>query len=164
MPLSPGFTEYVLELLQDFGGIEAKRMFGGAGLYRDGVMFGLLDDDAVFFRVDDALQAELAAQGSVPWVYSMKRDGAVREMGYWRMPETAADDPDEAVAIARRSLAAAVARKAERAVKPKKAAKAKTVKAARSASAAAKSKKSGSAPAKTKTGRGKANSLRTPKR
>ena len=93
-------------------------MFGGAGLYRDGVMFGILDDDAVFFRVDDALQAEMQAQGSVAWVYSMKPDGSIRSMGYWRMPETAADDPDEAVALARRSYAAALARKALRAKKP----------------------------------------------
>lgn len=99
-------------------------MFGGAGLYRDGVMFGILDDDAVFFRVDDALQAELEAQGSVAWVHSMKPDGSIRSMGYWRMPETAADDPDEAVTLARRSYAAAMARKSRPAktssAKPKK--------------------------------------------
>ena len=116
----------MLELLAGFGRVEAKRMFGGAGLYRDGVMFGILDDDAAFFRVDDALQAEMEAQGSVPWVYSMKSDGSIRSMGYWRMPETAADDPDEAIALAKRSYAAAIARKAVRAKKPatKKAAKA----------------------------------------
>lgn len=52
-------------------------MFGGAGLYREGVMFALLDDDVIYFRVDDALEADLKAQGSAPWVYSMKRDGGV---------------------------------------------------------------------------------------
>jgi DNA transformation protein and related proteins len=117
MPLSPGFSDYVLELLQDFGPLEAKRMFGGAGVYKNGVMFMVLDDDAAFFRVDAALEAELKAQGSVAWSYSMKGDGVVRDMGYWRMPETAADDPDEAVAIARNSYAAALARKAVRAKK-----------------------------------------------
>lgn len=121
MPLSPGFSDYVLELLAGFGRVEAKRMFGGAGLYRDGVMFAILDDDVAFFRVDDALQAEMEAQGSVPWVYSMKPDGSIRSMGYWRMPETAADDPDEAVALAKRSFAAAIARKVVRAKKPAKA-------------------------------------------
>ena len=72
------------------------------------------------------LQAEMEAQGSVPWVYSIKSDGSIRSMGYWRMPETAADDPDEAIALAKRSYAAAIARKAVRAKKPaaKKAAKA----------------------------------------
>jgi DNA transformation protein len=125
MPLSPGFTDYALELLAGLGRVEAKRMFGGAGLYRDGVMFALLDDDVLFFRVDAKLEAELKEQGSAPWVYSMKKDGAVRDMGYWRMPETAADDPDEAVAIAKRAYAAAVKRKELRGAKPAKKAAAK---------------------------------------
>ena len=143
MPLSPGFADYVLELLAGFGRLEAKRMFGGAGLYRDGVMFAILDDDVVFFRVDDALEEELKAQGSVPWSYSMKRDGAVREMGYWRMPETAADDPDEAVAIAKRSYAAALARQAKRADSPatEKAAAKAPIKAPRKAAAKPKAQK-----------------------
>lgn len=120
MPLSPGFADFALELLTGFGRLEAKRMFGGAGLYRDGVMFGILDDDAIFLRVDDALQAELKAQGSVAWSYSMKPDGTVRERGYWRLPESAVDDPDEAVAIAKRAYAAALSRQAKRAKSPAK--------------------------------------------
>jgi DNA transformation protein len=119
MPLSSGFSDYVLELISGLGRVQVRRMFGGAGLFRDGVMFGLLLNDVVYFRVDDALAADLKKQGSAPWVYT--RNGKPREMGYWRMPETAADDPDEAVAIARRAFAAAVARKAEGAApKPRK--------------------------------------------
>lgn len=119
MPLSPGFTDHALELLAGLGGVEARRMFGGAGIYRDGVMFALLDDDVIYVRVDDALQVELEAQGSVAWTNSMKPDGSIRSMGYWSLPETAADDPDAAVAIARRALTAAVKRKALRETKPK---------------------------------------------
>lgn len=118
MPLSPGFSDYVLELLAGVGRVQARRMFGGAGLFRDGIMFGVLLNDVVYFRVDDALQADLKAQGSEPWVYTRK--GESREMGYWRMPETAADDPDEAAEIGRRAFAAAVARKAEREKRPAK--------------------------------------------
>jgi DNA transformation protein len=119
MPLSPGFSDYVLELVSGLGRVQAKRMFGGAGLFRDGVMFGLLLNDVIYFRVDEALAADLKSQGSAPWIYT--RNGKPREMAYWRMPETAADDPDEAVVIARRAFAAAIARKAERAApKPRK--------------------------------------------
>ena len=118
MPLSPGFSDYVVELLAGLGRVEARRMFGGAGLFRDGVMFGVPLNDVVYFRVDDALQADLKAQGSDPWVYT--RNGEAREMGYWRMPETAVDDPDEAVDVARRSYAAAVKRKGDGVTKPKR--------------------------------------------
>ena len=132
MPLSPGFSDYVVELLSGLGRVEARRMFGGAGLFRDGVMFGVLINDVVYLRVDEPLQADLKARGSEPWVYT--RNGEAREMGYWRMPETAADDPDEAVEVARRSHAAAVKRKADGAAKPRKSA-------ARKAPAKAKAKK-----------------------
>jgi DNA transformation protein len=114
MPLSQGYADYVLELLEGFAPLEVKRMFGAGGLYKDGLMFGVLDDDALYFRVDDALEAELKAQGSTPWSYSMKRDGTTRDMGYWKMPDTAADDPEEALALARRSYAAATARAGKR--------------------------------------------------
>ncbi len=123
MPLSPGYADYVLELLEGFGPLEIKRMFGGAGLYRDGVMFAILDNDALYFRVDEALQADLAAQGSTPWTYSKKPDGRGPNMAYWRLPDTAADDPDEAVAIARKSHAVSQARATKREPRPKAAKK-----------------------------------------
>lgn len=105
MPLSPGFPDYVLELIAGFGKVEVKRMFGGAMLLRDGVGFGILDDDVFFLKVDTALGAELKKQGCKPWVYSVKKDGTVRDIAYWSLPDTAADDPDEAVALVRRSFA-----------------------------------------------------------
>lgn len=107
MPLSPGFPDYVLELLASFGRIETKRMFGGAMLSHQGVSFAILDDDTFFLKADAALGAELKEQGSKPWHYSVKKDGTVRDIAYWSLPDTAADDPDEAVTLARRSFAIA---------------------------------------------------------
>lgn len=109
MPLSPGFPDYVLELLADFGKIEMKRMFGGALLSHKGISFAVLDDDTFFLKADTALGAKMKEQGSCPWSYSVKKDGAVRDLAYWSLPDTAADDPDEAVALARRSFAIASA-------------------------------------------------------
>ena len=123
MPLSPGFPDYVLELLAGLGRIETKRMFGGAMLSHKGVSFAILDDDTFFLKVDAALGAELKEQGSEPWHYSVKKDGTVRDIAYWSLPDTAADDPDEAVALARRSFAiasTAVKAKAAKKVAPAK--------------------------------------------
>lgn len=41
MPLSPGFPDYVLELIAGFGKVEVKRMFGGAMLSRGSVGFAI---------------------------------------------------------------------------------------------------------------------------
>lgn len=133
MPLSPGFTDYVVELLAGFGKVEVKRMFGGALLSRGGVSFAVLDDDTFFLKADPALGAELKAQGCKPWSYSVKKDGTVRDIAYWSLPDTAADDPDEAVALARRSHA--IAAQAAKDKPKKKAAKAPARKAAKAKAA-----------------------------
>jgi DNA transformation protein len=38
----------VLEQMADFGFVTARRMFGGAGIYRDGMMFALIADDVLY--------------------------------------------------------------------------------------------------------------------
>jgi DNA transformation protein len=111
-----GFHAFVEELFAGLGPVRIRRMFGGAGVYAGDVMFALIDDETIYLKTDDALKAELAAEGSVAWVYS-RAPGKWEETSYWRLPEAALDDPDEAVAWARKSLAVAEARAAQ---KPRK--------------------------------------------
>lgn len=129
MPLSPGFVDYVSELIAGFGKVEVKRMFGGAGLYRDGVGFAILDNDTFFLKADAAMGAELKKRRCKPWVYSVKKDGTVRDIAYWSLPDTAADDPEEAVELVKRSFVIAARAAKEKAGKKKPAAK-KTAKTA----------------------------------
>jgi DNA transformation protein len=44
MTVSNGFLEYIIDQLAKWGDVTAKRMFGGAGLYCDGKMFGLVSN------------------------------------------------------------------------------------------------------------------------
>jgi DNA transformation protein and related proteins len=114
------FHDYVKELFAGLGPVQVKRMFGGAGGYADGVMFLLLADDAIHIKVDDALKAELRAEGCGPFVWepqSGPRAGEKVDLGYWRLPDSALDDPDEAAVWGRKALAVA---KAKAASKPKK--------------------------------------------
>lgn len=118
-----GFHDFVRELFGGLGPVQIKRMFGGAGGYADGVMFLLLADDAIYLKVDGMLKAELAAEGSGPFVWAPTkgpRAGEQVEMGYWRLPDSALDDPDEAVIWGRKALAVATAK----AAKPKRKTKA----------------------------------------
>ena len=112
-----GFADFVQELLEGLGPVRIRRMFGGAGVYAGDVMFGLIDADVLYLKTDEALRAELADQGSVGWAYS-RAPGKWEETSYWCLPETALDDPDEAVGWARRALAVA---EAKAAADPKKA-------------------------------------------
>jgi len=115
------FHDFVRELLVGLGPVTIKRMFGGAGVYSDGAMFGLIADDALHLKTDEALRRDLTAEGSGPFVWtptSGPKAGQAVEMSYWRLPEAALDDPDEAVRWARRALD--VARIAGPAKKPRK--------------------------------------------
>jgi DNA transformation protein and related proteins len=120
MSLSPDFAEYAQELIAGFGKVEIKRMFGGASVTHNGVGFGILDDDTFFLKADVALGDELKKQGSKPWHYSVKKDGTVRDIAYWSLPASAADDPDEASALAKRSFEIATKAAAEKGKKPAK--------------------------------------------
>lgn len=114
------FHDFVRELFAGVGRVEVKRMFGGAGAWCDGVMFLLIADDTIHIKVDDALKAELRAEGCGPFVWEPQggpRAGEKIDLGYWRLPDSALDDPDEAAVWGRKALAVAKAK--AKAKKPK---------------------------------------------
>src|SRR5271167_3713063 len=111
---------FAVDLFSGLGPVEARRMFGGAGLYGDGVMFGLIDDDIIYLKVDEALKADLAGAGSRSWIYTERKGpkaGIPQETSYWSLPESALDDPEDACAWGLRSLAVARAIKAAKPVR-----------------------------------------------
>src|SRR5438045_1184991 len=52
------FVEHVLDLLREFGPVTAKPMFGGWGLYHEGLFFALIAEDMLYLKVDEANRAE----------------------------------------------------------------------------------------------------------
>jgi DNA transformation protein len=110
MPANPDFTEFVQDLFAPLGGISARRMFGGAGLYCRGVMFGLVYDDAIYLKADAESSQDFLARGCGPFTYEGK--GKPVRTSYWQMPAGLVDDQEEAVLWAKRALAIAKAQKA----------------------------------------------------
>jgi DNA transformation protein len=106
---------FACDLFSGTGRVEARRMFGGAGLYAEGVMFGLIDDGRIYLKTDEALKRALANAGAVSWIYTERKGpkaGIPQETSYWSLPESAIDDPEEASDWGRRALAVALALKA----------------------------------------------------
>lgn len=117
------FHAFVTELFAGLGRVQIKRMFGGAGGYADGVMFLLLGDDTIYLKADDALKAELEGEGCGPFVWEPQngpRKGEKIDLGYWRLPDSALDDPDEAARWGRKALAVAKAKAASKSKVPRK--------------------------------------------
>ena len=93
MPVSNEFAEFVCEALSGIGEISTRRMFGGAGVYHDGLMFGLIADDVLYLKADESNIPDFEAEGKGPFVYAGK--GKPVSMSYWEVPERLFDDPDE---------------------------------------------------------------------
>jgi DNA transformation protein len=105
MAVSESLVALLHEQLEPLGGITFRRMFSGAGVYCDGVIFGLILRDALHFKVDDGNRAAYEAEGMEPFSYEAQ--GKVRQIGaYWRVPERLFDESDEMIEWARAALAA----------------------------------------------------------
>ena len=109
MPVSPSYRAYVLEQLSGLGTVAARAMFGGLGLYHDGLFFGLVDDDTLYFKVDDTTRPAYEAAGSGPFRPTAD-DGP--SMGYYEVPgevlesrEALARGAQRAIEVARRKAA-----------------------------------------------------------
>jgi DNA transformation protein and related proteins len=106
MTASDGFIEFVKDQLEALAPIAVRRMFGGAGIFCDGVMFALIVDDTLYFKADDSNRGDFEAEGLAPFSYET-RNGRNTIMSYWRCPDRLFDDPDEMAAWARKALTAA---------------------------------------------------------
>ena len=115
MTASQGFVELLKDALSGLGPVSVRRMFGGAGVYADGVMFGLVADDTLYLKADDETKRAFEAEGLDRFGYDAR--GKRIDLPYWRAPERLLDDPEEMVAWARTALG--VARRAAVA-KPKR--------------------------------------------
>ena len=115
MVASATFAEFLREQLAPLGRITVRRMFGKTGVFCDGVMFGKVTENTLYFRVDDQIRVTFReAEAFPPLNYAKK--GSTIDLSFWRVPERLFDEPDELVTWAQAALAAArrVAAKRER--------------------------------------------------
>jgi DNA transformation protein len=104
--------DFIRELFAPFRPVAVKRMFGGIGIYADGLMFGLVFDGVVYLRVDETSVPSFEREGSAPFVYPHANHHVGRpSRHFWRLPERLYDDPDELAVWAGRALAIAEQRK-----------------------------------------------------
>jgi len=87
------FTSYVVELMQSIGPVRAKAMFGGYGIFLEGLMFGLVVDSVLYLKADKETEEEFKARGLEPFTYNQK--GKEFQMSYYQAPEEALEDDEE---------------------------------------------------------------------
>ena len=99
------FVAHLVEVFHAFGPIQARRMFGGHGLYHAGLMIGLVADDVLYLKADDATLPAFRAAGCTPFEYV--KNGKAMKMSYLSAPASIFDDPQQAREWAARAYGAA---------------------------------------------------------
>ena len=106
------FIDYLHEVFQDFGTITSRKMFGGYGIYHDGVMIALVADDMLYLKADQTTEKEFIDQGMTAFEYD--KAGKKVRMSYYLAPEEIYDDPDQAVYWAKLAYRAALTAKSKK--------------------------------------------------
>ncbi len=102
MGVSEEFVDYVVEQLSGWGEVSVRRMFGGAGLYREGTMFGVLAEDVAYLKVDDSNREDFVRAGSAPFEpYPDKIKTTIRT--YYEIPGDVLENAAELARWAQRS-------------------------------------------------------------
>jgi DNA transformation protein and related proteins len=86
-----GYISFVIDLMQALGPVSAKRMFGGHGLFLDGTMFALIDDNTLYFKADKKTIADFEQQNLV--AFSYQRQNKTCHLSYYQAPEEVFDCP-----------------------------------------------------------------------
>jgi DNA transformation protein len=105
MAVSSEYLQYVLEQLAGLGGVTARRMFGGVGLYQDQRFFGIITSDTLYFKVTDANRGDYQARGMQ--AFRPYPDKPLLSMSYFEVPADTLEDSEECVVWARKSVATA---------------------------------------------------------
>jgi len=108
------FMEYVMELFGPFGTATARRMFGGHGVYLDGLMFAIVSDDTLYLKADEMNRIEFEQAGCEMFGYTRK--GRRATLGFFRAPEDAMESPELMLSWARSAYAAALRANAKKQV------------------------------------------------
>ena len=118
MPSTPAFRDRVLSRLLPFGPVQARPMFGGFGLYLDGMMFALIARDTLYFKADDGNRGDFEQAGTGPFSYQGRSRPI--ELTYWQVPDEVFGDPPRLADWATKAHRAAHRAKAAKPARQKK--------------------------------------------
>lgn len=100
------FVTYLHEVFELLGPITVRRMFGGYGVYHDGVMFALVAADTLYLKADAENAADFERQGLARYGYN--KHGKVTVLPYYLAPAEILEDREQAALWARRSIEASL--------------------------------------------------------
>jgi len=101
MAVTDEYLTYALDQLDRLGPVRAKRMFGGAGIYLDDLMFALVADDVLYLKVDDSNRPDFEAAGMAPFQPFPDKTAT---MPYYEVPIDVLEDKETLAQWAEKAL------------------------------------------------------------
>lgn len=111
MPVSKEYIESVMELLEPLGEVKSRAMFGGYGIFYQGLMFALVSDDVLYFKVNQSNLGDYEKAGSHKFPHGIS---------YWEVPADVLEDAGALKERAEKSINIAIEADAKKAKKKKK--------------------------------------------
>ena len=112
------FVAYLLELLAPLKGVSAKKMFGGYGIFKQDLMFGLVADDILYLKVDQTTISDYEELELGPFVY--EKNGRKMAMSYYQVPEDTLDSSEALCEWAKQAYQVAMRAKKEKGLRLRK--------------------------------------------
>ena len=106
MTVSAELLIYLTDSLAQLGAVRCRRIFGGAGLFLDGLMFAIVADGRLWLKTDGSARGDFLARGLPAFTY--RRGGREVALGYHLAPEETLDAPEELLRWCRGAHAAAL--------------------------------------------------------
>jgi DNA transformation protein len=101
LAVSESFRRFVLDQFAELGDVTSRSMFGGVGLYRRGVFFGIIARDALYLKVNDSTRAEYIHHGMQPFKPYASRPTT---MQYYEVPLSVLESPADLANWARKAI------------------------------------------------------------
>lgn len=86
------YVAHIVDLLQFIGPVESKSMFGGFGVFLEGLMFGLVAGNELYLKVDTQNLQDYEDLGLQ--AFSFEKNGRQFKMSYYQAPEEAMEDAE----------------------------------------------------------------------
>jgi DNA transformation protein and related proteins len=110
MAVSQTYREFVLEQLSRVTPVTGKSMFGGVGIYAQGLFFALIADDRLYFKVDNTTRPDFEQRGMEPF----RPFGEDSAMGYYEVPVDVLEDVNQLEAWVKKAVDVAAAAKSSK--------------------------------------------------
>ena len=95
------------DLFAELGSVSVRRMFGGHGVYHQGLIIAVEVDGEILLKADEETAPLFEAAGAQRWAYAGKKDKPI-SMPYWSVPDDAVDDPEDFARWARLAFEASM--------------------------------------------------------